>query len=88
MKMGRIMTTRADRLLPFERFFAAGFYGRGALVLLLQLSLVFWPLAIRMARQFEEARGVQKFLDQLAAQYSSPGAVNLTAKRFAQPEMV
>ena len=82
------MMTRADRLLPFERFFAAGLYWRGSWVLLLQLSLVFWPLAIRMARQYEEARGVQKYLDQLAAQYSSPAAVSRTTKGFARPEMV
>jgi hypothetical protein len=43
------------------------------------MSLVFWPLAIRMARQHEEARGVQKVLDQLAAKYAANGAAKMTA---------
>jgi hypothetical protein len=73
------MAANTHKLLPFRRFFAAGMYGRGALVLLLQMSLVFWPLALRMARQHEEARGVQKVLDQLAAKYACTGAAKLTA---------
>ncbi len=52
-------------------------------MLLLQLTLVFWPLAIKMARNFDEARNVQAFLDTLAARYpAAPGP-----KRFRQPEM-
>jgi hypothetical protein len=72
------MTKQTRMFRPFERFFATGRYGRGALVLLLQISVVFWPLAIKMARQYEEARGVQKFLDELSARYPS-AAKNRTA---------
>ncbi|OYV32812.1 MAG: hypothetical protein B7Z80_25855, partial [Rhodospirillales bacterium 20-64-7] len=68
---------------PFTAPLAEGQALRAAGLLLLQASLVFWPLAIRMARQQEEARSVQKMLDDLS--YHHEGHARLPrfpAKRF------
>jgi len=81
------MINRARMLRPYGSFFAAGQYGRGSWVMVLQLTLVFWPLAVKMARNFDEARSVQEFLDTLSARYPATAAAPKLTKRFRQPEM-
>ncbi len=51
---------------PHRRFFEAGQHGNGVLVIILQFSLIFWPLAIKMARRFEEDLRVQDMLNSFA----------------------
>ena len=75
-----------DRVFrPYRTFLAAGLWGRAILVLLLQLSLIFWPLAVRMARNFSDARGVQNLLNEFSHDYYVPGDYrDAPVKRFRQ----
>ena len=77
------MANKYGVFLPCRTFFAAGLYGRAILVLLLQLSLIFWPIAIRLARNFNEARGVQNLLNEFSYRYHVlEGYRGTPAKRF------
>jgi len=73
--------------MPFRVFFEAGLIGQGILVLLLQLSLVFWPLAVRRARHFQECAGVQRLLDAFSqSHHARSGPYAEPVKRFRQRE--
>ena len=59
---------------PFATFFSAGETRLGLVALLMQLSLVLWPEAVRRARAFAEARGVQRMLDEFSQAHQKPEA--------------
>ncbi len=63
------MATRPNLLFPCATFFAAGQTGTGVLTLLMQLSLVLWPTAAGMARQFAEDSGRQRLLFELSERH-------------------
>ena len=52
---------------PWAEARATGRTGFATLLFLMQLSLVFWPAAIRAAQRMEMERQKQALLDQLAA---------------------
>ena len=67
------MAARSKLSFPCMVFFAAGQTGTGVLTLLMQLSLVFWPTAAGMARQFVESSGRQQLLSELSARHRRSG---------------
>ncbi len=60
------MTSKSYVWLPCAVFFSAGLMTFGVLTLLMQCSLVFWPLASRMARLVGEKSGVERMLAELS----------------------
>jgi hypothetical protein len=70
--------------LPCRLFFAAGRPKLGVIALLMQLSLVLWPLASDWARQFARDSDLEKRLDELVRDYRLPADhPHLPKKRFA-----
>ncbi len=70
-------------LFPSGIFFGAGQPGRGMLVLLMQVTLIFWPMAVRIARAQIDHAGTQRMLDELARSHQPAlGMSGAPAKRF------
>lgn len=76
------MRLKVYALAPCATFFAAGRTGGGLLALLLQISLVGWPLAYRMARQIGDDHAVERKLSELSAAYEVPAALRQRPRRF------
>lgn len=76
------MARKSSIWQPYRGFFEAGRIGTGFLVLLMQLSLVFWPLAIRLSRQLDEERNVQHMLNAIAQDYPVGPERMSSKKRF------
>jgi len=70
---------------PFLTFFSAGEARLGLTVLFMQLSFVLWPAAVRQAREFARARGMQQMLDELSLTYSRGDLPPNKRFREAQP---
>jgi hypothetical protein len=60
------MGLKLSDLLPCASFFAAGRTGRGIVTLLMQLSLIFWPVAASWARELSGRAEVNRMLAQFA----------------------
>jgi hypothetical protein len=87
--MGSMSTptrSKVNVLLPCATFFAAGKGLAGAIALLMQASVVLWPVAYRMARQLNEADAVDRKLSELSSTYKLPNHAIFAApsKRFRQ----
>ena len=54
------------KFLPCAVFFANGRAAGGVVALLMQASIVFWPVASRWAFQLKERRSVEALLDDLS----------------------
>ncbi len=82
-----MMTNRMVNYFPCATFFRTGHTGSGLLALVMQLSVVFWPSAIRMAREHGEKLGVQKMLTHFSEIYRVPSGTKYAAsqKKFSQP---
>jgi len=65
-------------LRPWEGPRAQGRKGFAALLFIMQVSLVFWPAAVRVAQRLEMERQKQVLLNELAAVY----AMVLPEKQF------
>ncbi len=79
------MSDWSQTYLPCAVFFRAGRVFSGIGVLLLQLSLVFWPVASRMARGMNEQSGVERLLAELSERHRLPAdPYGKPAKRFRQ----
>jgi hypothetical protein len=79
------MRFKVNALLPCVTFFAAGRVATGVGTLLMQATLVLWPVAVRMARDFSEGHAVDRMLNQLSTTYQLPAHVVLgrpNSKRF------
>ncbi len=76
------MPAKISALLPCVTFFSAGRIADGAANLLMQLSLVAWPLAVHWARQFNEQRYVNRMLNEFSAAYPLPLQSAKPGKRF------
>lgn len=71
--------------LPCSAFFNEGRFFVGLVVLLMQVSLVFWPLAIRWARNLHERSGVERMLYELSETHRLPAdPYAAPMKRFRQ----
>ncbi len=75
------MEQRRCIFCPFYVFFVKGRYWLGLGVLLLQVSLIFWPMAARIARRHVEAQSVQRVLNELSDAYKVPRDQNPFAKK-------
>jgi hypothetical protein len=80
------MALRLDVWLPCASFFSAGRIGAGFLALLMQLSIVLWPLAAKWARGTQNQSNIERMLAELAEAHRVPvdpyAAVPM--KRFRQ----
>ncbi len=74
------MADEISILFPSKSFFAAGQYAQAAALVLLQLTIVLWPVSVRLARNHAEARGAQRLLDDMSRRYAATG--NRAMKRF------
>ncbi len=55
-------------------------------VLLMQLSVIFWPVAVRMARERDERHGIERLLAELSETHRAPtDPYAVPLKRFRQP---
>ena len=75
------MRYQVNALLPCLTFFVAGRVMSGLLVLLMQASLVLWPLAIRMAHQLNESSAIDRILNELSAAYKLPAESHHLARK-------
>jgi hypothetical protein len=70
-------------MLPCAVFFAEGETFKGVGALLLQLTLVFWPLAAQWASQSRQHTGVDKMLAELSLAHQRDPYAH-TPKKFRQ----
>jgi len=63
------MKLRKNALLPCMPFFVQGRAASGIINLLLQCSILFWPLAIYQAHRFTERQGALLLLKEFSAAY-------------------
>jgi hypothetical protein len=66
------MSNNMDVWFPCGSFFAAGRYGAGFIALMLQLSLILWPLAIKWARGQHEQTQIERMLTALSEAHRPP----------------
>jgi hypothetical protein len=59
-------------ICPWLGAFRAGRISLGISILGLQLSLLLWPVAVRLAHEFDHECKVQGLLDQISANYAHP----------------
>ncbi len=80
------MPIKVNAMMPCVTFFSAGKPGAGLATLGMQASLVLWPMAYRMAREFNESSAVDEMLSQLSVTYQLPAHVVMDrpSKRFRQ----
>ncbi|WP_298282775.1 hypothetical protein [Acidocella sp.] len=55
-----------DKIFPCAKFFADGRTGAGLVALLMQATIVLWPLAARWAAQAHERLRIERLLDELS----------------------
>jgi hypothetical protein len=60
------MGLKSSDLLPCASFFAVGRIGRGIVTLVMQLSLIFWPVAASWARELNSRTEVNRMLAQFS----------------------
>jgi hypothetical protein len=65
-------TSKSVGIFPCATFFAEGRPVSGSVALLLQMTLIFWPLAARWARETTERTGIEKLLTELSDAYHGP----------------
>lgn len=76
-------SVRLSKNLPCNLFFSEGEFVMGLVVLLLQLTIVLWPVAAHLARRREEQKGVEKLLAELSeAHYLAADPYATAPKRF------
>jgi hypothetical protein len=76
---------KSPGFFPCATFFGEGRTAMGVLVLLLQATLVFWPLAARLARRETERTGIEELLNELSEANRKPeDAYRYADKRFRQ----
>ncbi len=78
-------------IAPCMTFFLSGRLALGVLTLLMQVSLLLWPMAVRWAKEVKEQDNIQRLLQGLSETYrpvlvSTAGPVYpATFKKFQQP---
>ncbi len=77
------MTSKVSMLSPCVTFFSAGRPGAGSLSLLMQMTILLWPLAFAWARHFNRAAGVKQVLSDFSCAYKIPRSAHVRPrKRF------
>jgi hypothetical protein len=71
-KESKMTSFKLSQILPCASFFSEGRLLLGFIVLLMQLSLVLWPAAIRLSRRTSERSGVEKLLAELSETHRMP----------------
>jgi hypothetical protein len=66
--MGKMIM--GNMLYPWFSAFRAGRVVLGLSMLVMQLSLFLWPMAMRLEREFANERRVQALLDQISVNYA------------------
>lgn len=75
------MRFEINSLLPCVTFFAAGRFLTGLLVTFLQLTVLLWPFASRMAREFNETREIERMLKEISHSYKIPDHQWVSSRR-------
>jgi hypothetical protein len=78
------MAIKTSTLLPCATFFARGQAALGVVALLMQLSLVLWPVAARWAGKTTDAGSVDRMLAELSETHKIPVGHIQPKKRFTQ----
>ncbi len=72
-------------VLPCAIFFRSGRRLDGFLNLLLQLTVIFWPVALAWAREVKRAHGVTALLSEISVTYKVPfEQMRKSGKTFAR----
>lgn len=78
-------TLKMARIFPFMVLFGQGRPVAGAVAFLLQLSLIFWPVASRWAYVSHERMGIERLLSELSESNKQAGdPYGRTPKKFRQ----
>ncbi len=77
------VATRPSALFPSGVFFSAGRSLAGVAALLMQISLILWPFAVRWARRSNEQSGKDRILAELSDQHRLDPYAR-THKKFRQ----
>jgi hypothetical protein len=79
------MLRKMDVWLPCTSFFAVGRIPSGFLALVMQISLILWPLATRWARGIGDQSNIERVLAELAETHRVPtDPYPMPQKRFRQ----
>jgi hypothetical protein len=82
------MNCKVNILLPCVTFFSAGRGAAGLLNLLMQATIVLWPLAYIWARHFNRADGVRRVLTDFSQTYEIPRSAHVRpSRRFRQADL-
>jgi hypothetical protein len=76
---------KTEFLLPCAAFFSDGQIKFGFMALLMQLSLVYWPAAVRWSRRSHEQLGVQQMLAAFSIAYQVPSDPYAAPKKRFRP---
>ena len=78
-------TTKMGKIFPCVALFADGRPVAGAIAVLLQASLIFWPVAARWAYVSNERTGIERLLTELSDTHRlSVDPYGKTPKKFRQ----
>jgi hypothetical protein len=76
------MNTSSPLWFPAGRYFSDGRVAFALILLILQATIIFWPLAISMARRHMERLGVERLLAELAETHRPVTSVDVPRKSF------
>jgi len=77
-------TFKMSQMLPCSSFFSEGRIFLGVLALLMQLSMVLWPMAARWANRTAEQSGMERMLAELSETHRLD-PYSMPRKKFRQP---
>jgi len=80
----KTMDKKSNALLPCSAFFARGQVSMGIITLLMQLSIVLWPVASRWASKTTKSSGLERMLAELSETHKLPIGHFQPKKRFTQ----
>jgi hypothetical protein len=78
------MAIKSSALFPCGVFFARGQVGMGIVTLLMQITIVLWPVAASMAGKTSSAENVDSVLAQLSETHKVPMGHIKPKKTFSQ----
>ncbi|MDE8347000.1 MAG: hypothetical protein POH28_12645 [Acidocella sp.] len=79
------MSVNIRHVFPCATFFASGQLLTAVVVLLMQLTVLLWPMASRMAKELDERHGVERLLAQLSETHRAPSdPYAMPMKKFRQ----
>jgi hypothetical protein len=76
------MNSSSALWFPAGRFFSDGRLTFAMILVMLQATIIFWPLAVSMARRHIERLGVERLLAELADTHRPISGVELPTKSF------